>query len=38
LYVVVKHRDFKYGVQVDHNKFQTTDDKLSRVVTSRDPF
>jgi len=26
---VGKHRDFKFGVQVDRSKSQTTDDKLS---------
>jgi len=26
---VGEHRDFKFGVQVDHSKFQPMDDKLS---------
>jgi len=24
-----EHRDFKYGMQVDHSKYQPTEDKLS---------
>jgi len=42
--VVREHRDFKFGVQVDHSKYQPTvptDDKLSRKGSwpqSRDLF
>jgi len=37
---VCERRDFKFGVQVDHSKFQLTDNELSlkeRKVMSRDP-
>ena len=27
--VVGEHRDFKFGMQIDHSKSQPTDDKLS---------
>jgi len=36
--IVGEHTDFKFGVQVDHSKFQPTDNKLSLrggAVTSR---
>jgi len=28
IFVVGEHRDFKFGMRVDHNKSQPTDDKL----------
>jgi len=40
-FIVDEHRNLKFGVQVDHNKSQPTDDKLSPergVVMSDDPF
>jgi len=35
IFVVGLYRDFKFGVQIDHNKFQPIDDKqlLSRKIT-----
>ena len=40
IFVVGEHRDFKFGVQVDHSKSQPMNDKLyvKGVVTSSDPF
>jgi len=29
IFVMGDRRDFKFGMQVDHNMFQLTDDKLS---------
>jgi len=29
IFIVGKHRDFRFDVQVDYNKSQPTDDKLS---------
>jgi len=38
IFVMGEHRDFKFGVRVDHNKSQPMDDKLSLkgLVTSHD--
>jgi len=39
IFVMGEHKDFRFGVQIDHSKSQPTDDKLSlNGAWSRDPI